>query len=350
MRRALDLAQKGWGNTAPNPMVGAVVVSGDEVVGEGFHAAYGEAHAETVALEAAGEKAKGSTLYVSLEPCAHRGQTPPCTDAIIKAGVARVIAAVRDPTPPARGGAELLRAQGIDVQFGVEADDAIELNAPFFHAVRSNRPWVVLKLAVSIDGAIGTRTREQHWLTGEESRREVHRMRAGFDAIAVGAGTVLSDDPELTVRFADAPRRAPLRVIFDRELRTPATAKVVRTARQVPTLIMASVVGAQLEPLKSHGVEIIPSKSHADALEKLRSRNVRSLLVEGGAGLAGQLLEQNLVDRLVIFQAPLLLGDGSLAGFGGLTAARARALGNMRVVARRTFGDDVMTVYDTVRR
>lgn len=350
MRRALELAAKGWGNTAPNPMVGAVVVSNGVVAGEGWHAAYGEPHAETVALEAAGEAARGATVYVTLEPCAHRGQTPPCTDALIKAGIARVVAAVRDPTPPARGGAELLRAQGIDVQFGVEADDAIELNAPFFHAVRSTRPWVVLKLAVSIDGAIGTRTRQQHWLTGEESRREVHHMRAGFDAIAVGAGTVLSDDPELTVRFAEPPRRAPLRVIFDRELRTPATAKVVRTARAVPTLIMASVVGAQLEPLKSQGVEIIPSKSHADALEKLRARNVRSLLVEGGAGLAGQLLEQKLVDRLVIFQAPLLLGDGSLAGFGGLTAARARELGNLRVVSRRNVGDDALTVYDVSAR
>ncbi len=350
MRRALELAEKGWGNTAPNPMVGAVVVSSDAVVGEGWHAAYGEAHAETVALEVAGEAARGATLYVTLEPCAHRGQTPPCTEAIVRSGISRVVAAVRDPTPPARGGAELLRAQGIDVQFGLEADDAIELNAPFFHAVRSTRPWVVLKLAVSIDGAIGTRTREQRWLTGEESRREVHRMRAGFDAIAVGAGTVLSDDPELTVRLAKPPRRAPLRVIFDRELRTPATANVVRTARQVPTIIMASVVGAQLEPLTSQGVEIIPSKTHADALEKLRARNVRSLLVEGGAGLAGQLLEQKLVDRLVIFQAPLLLGDGSLAGFGGLTAARARDLGNLRIVSRRNIGDDVVTTYDVTHR
>ena len=350
MGRALALAEKGWGNTAPNPMVGAVVVKDGTVVGEGWHAAYGEAHAETVALQAAGDAARGATLYVTLEPCAHRGQTPPCTDAIIKSGIARVVAAVRDPTPPARGGAELLRAQGIDVGFGLEADAAIELNAPFFHAVRSTRPWVVLKLAVSIDGAIGSKSREQRWLTGDESRREVHRMRANFDAIAVGAGTVLSDDPELTVRFADAPRRAPLRVVFDRELRTPATAKLVRTAREVPTLILASVVGAQLEPLKSQGVEIIPTKSHADALEKLRARNIRSLLVEGGAGLAGQLLEQKLVDRLVIFQAPLLLGDGSLAAFGGLTAARARELGNLRIVSRRMIGDDMLTVYDVAHR
>lgn len=350
MRRALELARKGWGNTAPNPMVGAVVVSGGAVAGEGWHAEYGGPHAEAVALEAAGESARGATLYVTLEPCAHRGQTPPCTETIIRSGVSRVVAAVRDPTPPARGGAELLRAQGIAVEFGLEADDAIELNAPFFHAVRSTRPWVVLKLAVSIDGAIGSKTREQRWLTGEESRREVHRMRAGFDAIAVGAGTVLADDPELTVRLAEPPRRAPLRVIFDRELRTPATANVVRTARQVPTLIMASVVGAQLEPLKSQGVEIIPSKTHADALEKLRARNVRSLLIEGGAGLAAQLLEQKLVDRLVIFQAPVLLGDGSLAAFGGLTGARARELGNLRIVSRRNIGDDVVTTYDLTER
>lgn len=349
MRRALDLARNGWGRTAPNPMVGAVVVRDGAIVGEGWHAEYGGPHAEAVALEAAGEAARGATLYVTLEPCAHRGQTPPCTEAIVRSGIARVVAAVRDPTPPARGGAELLRGAGINVELGVEADDAIELNASFFHAVRSARPWVVLKLAVSIDAAIGSKSREQRWLTGEESRREVHHMRAGCDAIAVGAGTVLADDPELTVRLAGAPRRAPLRVIFDRELRTPATANVVRTARQVPTLIMASAVGAQLEPLTSQGVEIVPSKSHTDALEKLRARGVKSLLVEGGAGLAGQLLEQKLVDRLVVFQAPVLLGDGSLAAFGGLTPARANALGNLRIVARRTIGDDVVTTYDLTR-
>jgi diaminohydroxyphosphoribosylaminopyrimidine deaminase/5-amino-6-(5-phosphoribosylamino)uracil reductase len=240
MRRALELAEKGWGQTAPNPMVGAVVVRDDDVVGEGFHARYGEAHAEVNALRAAGDRARTATLYVSLEPCAHVGKTPPCTGAIIEAGIARVVAAIRDPSPIARGGVEALRAAGIEVDVGVERDAALETNASFFNAHASDRPWVVLKLAMSADGAIADLTGMHRWITGPEARVEVHRMRANADAVAVGVGTVLADDPSLTVRDAAPPRVAPRRVVFDSRLRTPVAATVVRTAAEAPTMFVAS--------------------------------------------------------------------------------------------------------------
>src|SRR6476661_5968049 len=202
MRRALALAARGWGRTAPNPMVGAVVVRDGVVVGEGWHAEYGGPHGEVEALRAAGDRARGATIYVTLEPCNHHGKTPPCTDALLAAGVRRVVVACDDPSPVARGGAQRLHEAGVEVTLGVEEQAARELNAPFFHALASDRPFVRLKLALSLDGAIADHSRQPGWLTGELARREVHRMRAGSDAIAVGIGTVLADDPELTVRHA----------------------------------------------------------------------------------------------------------------------------------------------------
>src|SRR5687768_14841566 len=186
MRRALSLAHLGWGRTAPNPMVGAVVVRDDVVVGEGYHAEFGGPHAEVAALRQAGERARGATVYVTLEPCSHHGKTPPCTEALIAAGVARVVFAADDPNPRAAGGAARLRAAGIDAVGGLERMAACELNAPFFHAFRSSRPWIVLKLAISADGAIAGPSRERGWVTGPASREQVHRMRAGYDGIAVG--------------------------------------------------------------------------------------------------------------------------------------------------------------------
>src|SRR5438067_1378647 len=206
MRRALDLARNGWGQTAPNPMVGAVVVRDGHIVGEGFHVRYGEPHAEVVALRAAGDRARGATLYVSLEPCRHHGKTPPCTDVILAAGVTRVVFAIADPTETAGGGAALLRAKGVDVERGVLQADARELNAAFFHAATSDLPWTTLKLAVSIETAIANERGTTSWLTSAQSRAEVHRMRAGSDAIGVGIGTILVDDPQLDVRDAPAPR------------------------------------------------------------------------------------------------------------------------------------------------
>ena len=348
MRRALDLAREGWGKTAPNPMVGAVLVRDGVIVGEGFHARFGEEHAEVAALRAAGERARGATLYVTLEPCAHHGKTPPCADAIAAAGVKRVVIAAADPNPEASGGADRLRAGGVEVEFGVEEAAARELNAPFFHRFANpDRPFVTLKMAVSIDGAIAAadRSTTTH-LTGPESRTEVHRLRAGHDAIAVGAGTVLADDPELTVRHWEKPRVPLTRVVFDSALRTPPDSYLARTARVAPVLVVARERHrARAADLERSGVEIVVASGLREALEALAARELRALLVEGGARLAGSFLRDALVDRLVIFQAPVVLGEGALNAFAFAPPADVARLERLRVVERRALGDDVVTTY-----
>jgi len=350
IRRALDLARRGWGQTAPNPMVGAVVVRDGTIVGEGWHARYGEEHAEIAALRQAADTARGATLYVTLEPCGHHGKTPPCADAIVAAGIARVVAATEDANPEARGGAARLRTANIPLDVGIEREAAREQNAAFFHRFASDRPWITLKLATSLDGAIadapGTRGTAGHWLTGEESRREVHRMRAGVDAIAVGVGTVLADDPQLTVRDAAAPRVAPRRVIFDSELRTPVGAAVVRGARLVPTIIIARRADrARREALVAAGVDVRVHETLQAGLIALAGDGLHSLLVEGGARLAGSLIEQGMVDRLVIFQAPVVLGAGALNAFAHVSPTTAESLARLPVIERVAFGDDLKTTY-----
>ncbi len=346
MRRALALAREGWGQTAPNPMVGAVVVSRGVIVGEGWHARYGEAHAEPSALQEAGERARGATIYVTLEPCVHYGKTPPCVDAIVRAGIGRVVIAHRDPHPQAAGGTDRLRAAGLDVAVGVEAEGALELNAPYFHAFVSARPWVVLKLAVSSDGAIAPASRERTMITGPASHQEVHRLRAGMDAIAVGVGTVLADDPQLTVREGRPPRVPPIRVVFDSSLRTPITSALARTARETPLLIFTrSADPESTTKLNAAGVQVVESGSIGNDLAMLRTRGVRALMVEGGARLAGAFLTAGLVDRLVIFQAPIPLGPGALDAFAHAPPGTRDLLHRLPVIEQRTIGDDLMTVY-----
>lgn len=346
MRRALALAERGWGQVSPNPLVGAVVVKDGAVVGEGYHAAFGRDHAEVMALGKAGMQARGSTVYVTLEPCNHQGKTPPCTEALLAAGVSRVVIAVRDPHPVAAGGADRLRASGVTVDVGVCETDARDLNAAFLHAVRADRPWVTLKLAVSIDGAVADHTRKTGWLTGPEARAEVHRLRAQHDAVGVGMGTVLADDPALTVRDAKAPRVPPVRVVFSRTGRLPVTSVLARTARDVPVLVMAHDPDPAYEAtLNEMGVELVPAASLGEALRALRTRGVHSILVEGGARLAGALLFDGLADRLVVFTAPVVLGAGALNAFLLAPAQRAEQAERMRIVERQAFGDDLMTVY-----
>lgn len=348
MRRALTLARRGWGNTAPNPMVGAVVVRGDAVVGEGFHARYGEPHAEVEALRAAGARARGATVYVTLEPCNHHGKQPPCVDALLAAGVSRVVCAVRDPNPKAAGGIERLEAAGVRVDVGVEEGAARELNAHFFfvHA-RDDRPFVTLKLAMSLDGALADHTRRPGWLTGPAARREVHRLRAGHDAVAVGIETALADDPELTVRVGRSPRLPPLRVVFDRRLRLPEASRLAQSARETPVLLLAGPAAAaeREAALAALGVEVLRADGLAAVLRALRARGVGSVLVEGGAGITAALLGIGAVDRLVIFQAPAVLGAGALHAFAGARAAIVAEAPRWRVVQRRAFGPDLMTVY-----
>lgn len=349
MRRALLLARRGWGRTAPNPMVGAVVVRDGRIVGEGWHAEFGGPHAEVVALEVAGERARGADVYVTLEPCGHHGKTPPCTDALIAAGVRRVIVAVPDPSPDAGGGAERLRAAGIEVVTGVETERARELNAPFFFAFTGQpRPYITLKLALSMDGAIapGGGGGEQMWLTGEPARRHVHRLRADADAIAVGIGTALADDPALTVRYGRRPRVVPKRVIFDPSARLPLAGKLVRTARKAPVWVLAeSPSEANRGGLEHAGVLVRTAHGIDQHLAALREDGIRHLFVEGGAGIAGALLSAGWVDRLIIFRAPVLLGSGSLSAFGTLASSPLAGSARWRVIERRTLGDDTMTVY-----
>jgi diaminohydroxyphosphoribosylaminopyrimidine deaminase/5-amino-6-(5-phosphoribosylamino)uracil reductase len=346
MRRALALAERAWGQTAPNPMVGAVVVQQGAVVGEGWHARYGEAHAEVVALRDAGERARDATLYVTLEPCDHHGKTPPCTEAILDAGVRRVVVACEDPSPEARGGARRLRDAGVEVTVGVEEQAARALNAAFFHALASDRPFVQLKLALSLDGGLADHTRRPGWLTGERARHEVHRLRAGADAVGVGIGTALADDPELTVRHGVPPRVPPVRVVFDTSARLPRTSKLATSAREIPVIVVCWAPDpAHAATLEHLGVALLHAATLRDALIGLRERGLRSILVEGGATLASALVQEALVDRLIIFRAPVVLGSGALNAFGSMPAVRAADAGRWRLVETRRFEDDEMTVY-----
>jgi diaminohydroxyphosphoribosylaminopyrimidine deaminase/5-amino-6-(5-phosphoribosylamino)uracil reductase len=338
--RAIELARNAWGQTAPNPMVGAVVVRDGEVVGEGFHSRFGEEHAEVSALREAGDRARGATLYVTLEPCNHYGKTPPCTRAIVSAGVARVVVGVRDPNPVAAGGLEFLERHGVAVESNVEAESAAELIAPFLHSTKSDRPFITLKLALSREGAVADGERTKKWLTGNESRDEVHRLRAGADGIAVGAGTVAADDPQITVRGKITPRLMPTRVVFDRKGILPLTSRVVKTAREIPTIVIAAKGSAQAARLTELGVSVIEATTTRGALEALRRVGIQHLFVEGGAGLARSLLEEGVVDRLIIFQTQVQLGANGIAPFTSI-----EDLDIERIVASSRFGDDMMTVY-----
>lgn len=351
MRRAIALAREGWGQTAPNPMVGAVVVRDGRIVGEGHHERFGGAHAEVQALRASGAQARGATLYVSLEPCRHHGKTPPCTDAILAAGISRVVIAALDPTPVAAGGAGVLRAAGVEVVTGVLEREARELNAAFFHAAASPLPWTTLKLAVSIETAIADARGSTSRLTGPEARAEVMRLRAGSDAIAVGIGTVLADDPRLTVREGRAPRVPLRRVVFDRALRLPPGSVLARTARDVPTIVVTrSAAVPAAVPLRAAGVEILEAEDLRSGLRALREAGIRSLLVEGGATLAGAILGEGLTHRMVIFQTPVALGPSALHAFDGAAPDVLAALETYPVLERRMVGRDVMTTFAIAER
>jgi diaminohydroxyphosphoribosylaminopyrimidine deaminase / 5-amino-6-(5-phosphoribosylamino)uracil reductase len=349
MARALDLAWRGWGRVQPNPLVGAVVLRDGAVVGEGWHAEYGGAHAEAAALAGAGDKARGATVAVTLEPCAHQGKQPPCSGALIAAGVRRVVAALADPNPVAAGGAARLRAAGIEVELGLLEREAADQNAAFLHNLRdSTRPFVALKLATTLDGRIADANGNSRWISGEEAREFVHWLRAGFDAIAVGGVTARADNPSLTVRGSVRPRTTPLRVVFAADGDLPANLEVVRTARAVPTfaIVAPSAPSARLDPARAAGVEVLQSPDLAHALTMLRGRGIGSLLVEGGGRLAGALLAAGVVDRYYWIQSPLWLGVGAVPATAGLPATPLGEAQHWRVSQRRILGQDTLLVVD----
>ena len=349
MARAIELAWNGWGRVAPNPMVGAVVLADGRTVGEGWHAEFGRPHAEVVALDAAGVKARGATLVVSLEPCTHQGKTPPCTRAILAAGIKRVVIAIRDNDPEARGGVEALQRDGLEVEVGVMAEEAAAQNAVFLCArERAQRPFVALKLATSIDGRIADADGNARWVSGEEARAWVHWLRVGFDAIAVGGTTALTDNPQLTARGAVAPRRPPVRVVFDRRAMLNAGVALVASARDIPTWVLASPDApvTNVAILEGAGVRVYRPHDLAEGLALLRREGIESLLCEGGGALGAKLLADGLVDRLYWVQAPVWLGDRAVPAFPGIAAHPLADAPRWIPVARRTLGPDTLLVLD----
>src|SRR5262245_6389393 len=339
MARALELAEAGRGHVEPNPLVGAVVVADDRAVGEGWHQRYGGPHAEVVALAAAGERARGATLYVTLEPCCHHGKTPPCTDAVLRASVRRVVAALADPFPAVAGqGAALLRRAGVEVVLGPGAALARRQNAPYLTLVEKNRPHVHLKWAMTLDGKTATAAGDSKWISNERSRQEVHRLRGRMDAVVVGIGTALADDPLLTVRPPGP--RTPLRVVLDGRGRLPVASRLAATAREVPTLVVTAdpAAGAALrdcgcEVLALAAVEGRPSV--VALLAELGRRRLTNVLVEGGAEVHGSFLDARTVDEVHVFVAPRLAGGASarpaVAGKGVARIADALPLSEWQV-------------------
>ncbi len=317
MWMALDLARQGRGRTNPNPMVGAVAVQGAEVVGSGYHKAVGTPHAEIIALEKAGEKANGATLYINLEPCNHHGRTGPCTEAIIRAGISRVVIAMRDPNPLVSGsGIARLQEAGIKIREGVLGQKACHLNETFIKYITTKMPYISVKIAMSLDGKIATSTGESHWITGEKARQFVHRLRDHTDVIMVGIETVLKDNPRLTTRLESGAGRDPIRVIVDSSARLPLDAKVIESGSAAKTIV---AVTAKAPPdkcrvLKAKGVEILELPEDGGRVDltslmgELAARGLSAVLVEGGGTLNYSMLEQGLVDKLFIFIAPLIIG------------------------------------------
>lgn len=350
MARAIALAWRGWGRVHPNPLVGAVVLRDGAVVGEGWHAEFGEHHAEAMALAAAGEAARGATLVVTLEPCRHHGKQPPCTDAIVAAGIAQVVIAVPDPNPAAAGGARQLAERGVDVTVGVLEAEARAQNAGFLRGhAHPERPWVALKLATSVDARIADATGRSQWISGEQARQWVHWLRAGFDAIGVGAATATTDDPALTVRGEVSARRAPRRVVFDRRLQLAVGSQLVRGARDVPvTVVCAPSMRAApaADALRAAGVEVLAADSLVEAAAALRAAEVGTLLVEGGGRLASALLAEGLVDRFYWVQAPCWLGDAGRPAWPAVASPPLTEAVRWHVTERRPLGDDTLLVLD----
>jgi len=350
MSRALELARRAEGQTRPNPAVGAVLVRDGRIVGEGFHPAAGQPHAEIFALRQAGELARGATLYVTLEPCCHTGRTGPCSEALIAAGVSRVVVGTRDPNPRVDGGGiEQLRAAAIDVESGLLEAECRRLIAPFAKHVTTGLPLVTLKAAVTLDGNVATRSGESQWITGEESRLRAHRLRHRHDAILVGIGTVLADNPRLTTRLPEGGGKDPLRVVVDSRLRTPPTAALFNPESAAGVLIVTTLAAplANEAVLQAAGAEVVrlaETEGHVDLhqlMAFLGRRGIQSLLLEGGGELNHSLWHSGLVDRVSYCVAPLCFGGRGIPVFAGEGVAHLAEAVRLHDVQTERTGDDI---------
>ena len=342
MARALDLAVKGVGQVSPGPLVGCVVVSATgEIAGEGFYVFADVKHAETIALDIAGKKARGGTAYVSLEPHAHYGRTAPCTDALIAAGVKRVVAPIEDLNPKVSGkGFAHLRAAGVNVETGLLNKEAAQVNEAYLHYMSTGMPFVHLKLAVSLDGKIATRTGDSRWITGPEARARAHELRHQYDAILVGAGTAATDDPLLSDRSGLRRRRPLVRVVLDHHLRLSPESQLATTTSEAPVIVFGDVEAPGTAALRAQGIEIVNAK-HRDlcgVLRELGNRSLQSVVVEGGSTIAGEFLDAALVNKVTFFIAPKIIGGSdapsSIGGRGVETISEALALERATVVQR----------------
>ena len=355
MRAALSLARRGLGSVWPNPAVGCVIVNDGRVVGRGWTQSGGRPHGETEALRRAGAAARGAAAYVSLEPCCHWGRTPPCVDALVAAGVRRVVVALEDPDPRVAGeGLRRLRAAGLEVEVGLCAEEAAEVNAGFLSRLRLGRPLVTLKFATSLDGHLATASGESQWISGPPARERAHAVRASHDAIMVGIGTVVADDPQLTCRLPGLDHRSPVRVVIDRHLRIPPTARLIVDAGLVPTWVLTSRSAdpGRRAAFLANGVTLIDVDLGRDgqidlaaALATLAERGITRLLVEGGAHVAAAFIRAGLVDRLVWDHAPLVIGGDGIPAIAGLDVAALADAAAFERLATETIGEDVLTTF-----
>lgn len=350
MKMALDLARSTLGQTSPNPVVGAVLVKNNQIVGMGAHLKAGEAHAEVHAIQMAGEKAKGATLYVTLEPCSHFGKTPPCSNLVISTGIKKVYVATTDPNPQVAGtGIDRMRKAGIEVEVGLLEKEARELNKIFFYNIQTHLPFVTLKSAASLDGKTATRTGESKWITGEAARADVHQLRHEHDAILVGVNTILKDDPSLTTRLVNGGKN-PIRVILDTQLRTPLNAKVV-TDGEAPTWIVtgSEVPYEQQQAFEKAGVKLIKMENKQIPVKELLSTlgelGITSLFVEGGAKVNGSFLQERSFQQLIVYMgAKLIGGKDAPTSFSGEGIEKIADAIQLKIKSVQMIGDDIKVV------
>ena len=352
MKAALRLARKGVGMVSPNPMVGAVLVRENKIVGTGYHHFFGGPHAEQYALKSARGEARGSDLYINLEPCCHVGKTPPCVDALIAAGIRRAFIGMQDPNPRVSGsGIKKLRAAGIAVEVGILERECRQLNEAFTKYITKHIPFVYLKLAASLDGKIATASGDSKWITGAASRKLVHRLRSEADAVMVGIGTVLGDDPLLTARLHPGARKNPVRVIVDSRLRTPPASKLLKTARVVPTIIatIGNSAPGRTAAVKQSGAELLPIAARngrvdlKQLMKKLGQRGIATVLIEGGSELSAAALQDGIVDKVFFFYAPVIIGGQKAPPMiGGTGINKVSHAVKVRDLRYRKVGEDLL--------